>query len=68
MDTESSRRKTCSKCDVELVNATGVHMGIPFGHWHIRDTNSGRLTRRSMLVCSNCYDEITVNPDTKVER
>lgn len=52
-----SRQRKCSKCGVELVNSTGVHMGIPFGNWTTRLPNDGY---QKMLVCARCYDEITI--------
>ena len=64
MDTESKR---CWKCAGELINANGVHMGVPFAHTTAYQLLDPKIPVR-VLVCGKCYDHITVNPDTKVQR
>lgn len=67
-----SRNKSCTKCGRELINALGIHMGIPFTKWfkHVPYSFSPmdrRAEGTEMLVCSRCYDEITVDLDHKTE-
>lgn len=47
-----SRSRSCSKCRVELLNSHGVHMGIPFAY---------TFSDPRVLVCSKCYDDMTVD-------
>jgi hypothetical protein len=56
----ASRQRKCTKCATELVNARGIHMGIPFGHWHYKGDSP-------MLVCIKCYDALTVD-ENKIQR
>jgi uncharacterized CHY-type Zn-finger protein len=44
-----SKQRNCAKCKVELLNPTGVFMGIPFAHYN------------KVLVCGKCYDTMTVD-------
>lgn len=48
----------CAKCAKPLI-VNGVHMGVPFVYTY---------SNPKVLVCTKCYDEITVNPDTKVAK
>lgn len=48
--------KHCARCNVELINNRGVHMGTPFAK------------KDAKLVCATCYDYLTVNPDTHIQR
>lgn len=41
-----SRQRICPGCDRELINAQGVHMGVPFG----------KPPGTVILVCAKCYD------------
>lgn len=65
--------KTCWHCKRELVNANGVHLGIPFALWQKHSPNGHspmdpRSEPRIELLCSGCYDEVTVDLDTKIEK
>lgn len=62
-----SRARNCSKCDVELVNSTGVHMGIPFGKWGYYD-GMNHFHKTDKLYCAKCYDEITIDLDHKTAK
>lgn len=53
-----NRQRKCWKCDVELVNATGVHMGIPFAHTTAYKLMVPKIPFR-VIVCGRCYDVIT---------
>jgi hypothetical protein len=60
-----SRERYCSnpKCNELLVNANGVHMGIPFGKWQQTTGHSG--VWRSLIMCAKCYDEVTVKDNVQ---
>ena len=58
--------KSCVKCSRELVSANGIHLGVPFAIWKSKTSHGERLVKS--LICSKCYDEVSVNPDTKVQR
>lgn len=49
MATESNQ-KSCSKCAKPLI-VNGIHMGIPFAY---------TFSNPKILVCSKCYDQLTV--------
>lgn len=53
--------KTCEGCKRDLL-VNGIHMGIPFARVKIS------MATPYQLVCGKCYDRITVDPDTKVQR
>lgn len=67
MATESRQRK-CSKCSRELVNENGVHMGIPFGIWQYSSDGGRTSPHHRSILCAKCYDEVTVDLDTKIQR
>lgn len=60
----ASRTRNCSKCQLELVNSTGVHMGIPFGHWTYRD--GIKPSSALIIVCAKCYDVMTVKNNMQI--
>lgn len=49
--------RICSKCGAHLL-VNGIHMGIPFAY---------TFHNPKVLVCSKCYDEITVD-ENKMEK
>jgi hypothetical protein len=53
----SNRQRNCAHCDRELVNAHGVHMGIPFGHKSYQQGMDKEWVK--LLVCASCYDDFT---------
>lgn len=60
-----NRQRKCSKCEVELVNSNGVHMGIPFARYHVIEEPNTLV--KSWLYCTKCYDAVTVD-DHKVQQ
>ena len=58
MDTAYERQ--CAGCKRNLL-VNGIHQGIPFGRVKLS------MATPYQLVCSKCYDDITVDPDTKVQ-
>jgi hypothetical protein len=59
------RKRNCVKCGGELVNENGVHLGVPFAHWHVSRSISPMAP---LIVCTKCYDVLTTDLDTKIQR
>ena len=54
-----SNTKRCQKCAKPLL-VNGIHMGLPFAIRHNPQSVSPMSDHTTILVCSKCYDEITV--------